>query len=128
MQTEVIVVLAREEAGRIDPSLQQLPALQRPPFTTFRSMEVESRPRVRLVAGRPSEVALPNGRRLRILLERIMPDGRFQVKVSIDRPRERDYLPLLQVVASAGDPFFIAGQAYAGGTLVVGVRVGESET
>jgi hypothetical protein len=32
------------------------------------------------------------------------------------------------VVASAGDPFFVAGQSYQGGTLVVGVTVDPKKT
>jgi len=59
------------------------------------------------------------------MLQQEMPNGRFRVRVSINRPNQRDYLPLLQVVASPGDPFFVAGQSHAGGTLVIGVRVGE---
>jgi hypothetical protein len=37
-------------------------------------------------------------------------------------------LPLLQVIASPGEPFFVAGQKHEGGTLVIGVRVGEKST
>ncbi len=53
-----------------------------------------------------------------------MPNGRYRVRVSINRPEQNDYLPLLSVVASPGDPFFVAGQRHQGGTLVIGVRVG----
>lgn len=120
---EVIVILAKEEAGGIDPQLKKLTALSRPPFNSFRSMRVVSRPRVKLTKGRDTLVPLPNGRRLKLTLMRVMPNGRYRVKASINRPQKADYLPLLQVVASPGDPFFVAGQAYKGGTLVVGVTV-----
>ena len=123
---EVLVVLAKEDAGAIDASLQNMAALRRPPFNTFRSMQVLSRPRVRLQTGQPSEIRLPNGRSLRLVLQQVMPDGRYRVRVSINRPNQNDYLPLLQVLASPGDPFFVAGQAHQGGTLVVGVRVGQT--
>ena len=59
---------------------------------------------------------------------RVMPDGRYKVRAAINRPNKSDYLPLLQVVASAGDPFFVAGQSYQGGTLVVGVTVDPKKT
>lgn len=120
---EVLVVLAKEEAGTIDPQLKTLPALKRPPFNSFRSMEVLSRPKVKLTTGKDTLVSLPNGRRVKLTLLRVMPDGRYRIKASINKPNKSDYLPLLQVVASAGDPFFIAGQAYRGGTLVIGVTV-----
>ena len=122
---EVLVVLAREGAGRIDPTLANVPALRRPPFNSFSSMEVLSRPRVQLRVERPVTVELPNGRRLQLVLQQVMPDGRFRVRVSINRPNQNDYLPLLHVVASPGDPFFVAGQSHAGGTLVIGVSIGD---
>lgn len=125
---EVLVVLAKEEAGSIDPELKKLTALRRPPFNSFRSMQILSKPKVKLVPGRDAVVSLPNGRRLKLALLQVMPDGRYKMKVSINRPEKADYLPLLQVVASAGDPFFVAGQTYKGGTLVVGVTVDPNKT
>lgn len=121
---EVLVVLAKEEAGEVDPALANVPALRRPPFNAFRSMRVLSRPSVQLRENQPVEVRLPNGRRLQLVLQQVMPDGRYRMRVSINRPNQNDYLPLLQVVASPGDPFFVAGQSHEGGTLVIGVRVG----
>jgi hypothetical protein len=120
---EVLVVLAKEEPGKIDPQLQKLTALRRPPFNSFRSMKILSRPKLKLTPGKDALVSLPNGRRMKLTLLRVMPDGRYKVKAAINRPDKSDYLPLLQVVASAGDPFFVAGQTYQGGTLVVGVIV-----
>lgn len=126
VQGEVLVVLAKEAQGAVDPALANVPALRRPPFNAFRSMQILSRPSVRLAPGQPVEVNLPNGRKLRLQLEQIMPDGRFRVRVSINRPNQQDYLPLLQVVASPGDPFFVAGQSHQGGTLVIGVVLGRA--
>ena len=120
---EVLVVLAKEEKGKIDPQLADLPALRRAPFNAFRTMEILSRPQVRLVPGKDTLVNLPNGRRVKLTLQQVLADGRYRMKVSINRPDKADYLPLLQVIASPGDPFFVAGQSYKGGTLVVGVRV-----
>lgn len=121
---QVMVILAKEEQGTIDPSLAELPALRRPPFDVFRSMQVLDRPTLNLRPGRDQDVQLPNGRRLRVSLQQVMPDGRFRVRVSINRPNQSDYLPLLQVLASPGDPFFVAGQAHDGGTLLIGIRLG----
>jgi hypothetical protein len=120
---EVLVVLAKEEEGKIDPQLKKLTALRRPPFNSFRSMTILSRPKLTLKPGKDAFVSLPNGRRLKLTLLRVMPDGRYKVRAAINRPNKSDYLPLLQVIASAGDPFFVAGQSYQGGTLVVGVTV-----
>lgn len=123
--SEVFVVLAREEEGTVDPTLSEIPALRRPPFNAFHSMEVLSRTQAHLEAERPLEVRLPNGRQLRVELERPTEDGRYRVRVSINTPGQTDYLPLLQIVASPGEPFFVAGQNWQGGTLVIGVRIGQ---
>jgi hypothetical protein len=125
---EVLVVLAKEEPGNVDPELKKLTALRRPPFNSFRSMKILSRPKLTLTPGKDALVSLPNGRRMKLTLLRVMPDGRYKVKAAINRPDKADYLPLLQVVASAGDPFFVAGQTYQGGTLVVGVTVDPKKT
>ncbi|MBW2460944.1 MAG: hypothetical protein JRH11_04810 [Deltaproteobacteria bacterium] len=121
---EVLVILAKEEDGTVDPALRAIAALGRPPFDAFSSMTILSRPTVSLRLNQATTVELPNGRRLQLILQQVMPDGRFRVRVSINRPEQNDYLPLLQVVASPGDPFFVAGQRHEGGTLVIGVRVG----
>ena len=55
-------------------------------------------------------------------------DGRFRLSLSINRPGQRDYLPVMTVVAAPGDPFFVAGQKHDGGTLIIGVRVGAVRT
>ena len=125
---EVLVVLAKEEQGKIDPQLKDLTALRRPPFNAFRSMKILSRPKLTLTPGKDAFVSLPNGRRLKLTLLRVMPDGRSKVRAAINRPNKSAYLPRLQVVAAAGDPFFVAGQSYQGGTLVVGVTVDPKKT
>jgi len=123
VSAEVFVILARTDAGTIDPDLAGMPALRRPPFSNFRSMELLSRERFELAASTPQEIDLPNGRKVRIALEEQTPDGRHRMRVSINRPNQADYLPLLQVVAAAGDPFFVAGQQHLGGTLIIGIRL-----
>jgi len=121
---EVLVVLASEQPGVIDANLAQEPALRQPPFNSYRTMRLLAQHPVTLGAGRPVIVVLPNGRNLQITLVRMLPNGRLQVRVSINRPEKNDYLQGVTVETSAGVPFFIAGQAYQGGTLVIGVRVG----
>ncbi len=123
VKSEVLVILAKEQAGEIDPKLKQLRALQKPPFNSYKSMKVLSTTEVELSTEHAATVALPNGRSLQLKLLARMPDGRHKVQVSINRPGKQDYLPLLTVIAS-GEPFFVAGQHYQGGTLVIGVRVG----
>lgn len=121
---QVLIVLATSTAGEIDPRLRALPALRRPPFDSYGSMELLSSPTIRLRVGHSEQVRLPNGRHIRIVLREITRDGRFRLQVSINRPGQQDYLPEVSVLASPGDPFFIAGQSYREGTLVIGFRLG----
>lgn len=126
VKAEVLVILAKQTEGNVDPQLEGIEALRQPPFNTFKSMKVLAKPSVKLSEGKPVRVELPNGRTLQLELQKRMDDGRFKVRVSINRPGEKkDYLPLLQVMASPGEPFFVAGQKYQGGTLVIGVQVGK---
>lgn len=122
---EVLIVLGSQEGSGIDPQLEKLEALRKPPFDTFTKKTLLKRAGVKLELGKESEVELPNGRRLRLVLVERLKDGRFRVNVSINRPGQRDYLPVMTVSAAPGDPFFVAGQKYEGGTLVIGVRVGK---
>lgn len=121
---QVLIVLASQVAGLIDPRLADVPALRRPPFDSYRSMALLESPRIELRVNQPLEVPLPNGRRMRLVLQGTTPDGRYRVRVSINRPDQQDYLPEMQVVAAPGDPFFVAGQSFQSGTLVIGIRLG----
>jgi hypothetical protein len=120
---EVIVVLAKEEAGTIDKQLESVKALKKPPFNGFKSMKVLATHGVKLTDNGDATVSLPNGRTLQLKLLERMPDGRHKVQVAINKKGKKDYLPLLTVIAS-DEPFFVAGQKFEGGTLVIGVRVG----
>lgn len=127
---EIVVVLASEAEGQIDETLAEMPALRRPPFNAYRTMQVLTRSQgLTLSPAAPIEFTLPNGRTLRVELDRTADDGRHRVRVSINTPGQADYLPLLSVLSTPGEPFFIAGQTYAvgpvSGTLVIGVRVGQ---
>jgi hypothetical protein len=122
---EVLVVLASEAEGTIDPSLSHFRALKHPPFNGFKSMKIMSRQSVSLNADEPVAIELPKKRWLVLTLMSRLPDGRAKVQLSINKPNKQDYLPLLNVIISAGEPFFVAGQKFEGGTLVVGVRLGE---
>ena len=121
---EVMIVHALEASGTIAPELAELPGLRRPPFSTFRTMSILSRSRVSLTPGQDRDISLPNGRTLRIQLQGSLPDGRLRVRVSIDRPGQSAYLPLLRVAASPGQPFFVVGQAHDGGSLLIGITLG----
>jgi hypothetical protein len=122
---EVLVVLASGDDGTVDASLSNVRALKHPPFNEYKTLKLLSREAVQLQRDQPAQVQLPNGRLLVLRLVAKLPDGRAKVQVSISRPNRKDYLPLLEVIASSGEPFFVAGQRYDGGTLVLGIRAGD---
>jgi hypothetical protein len=119
---EVLVILAKAEPGEVDPRLARMQALRKPPFEGYKSMRLLSTAQVVLSSKEPTYAELPKGRKLTLKLLGHTPDGRHRVEVSIDQPGKRSYLPLLTVLASQL-PFFVAGQHYQGGTLIIGVRV-----
>ncbi len=121
---QVVVILAREVAGVIDPRLSGMSALREAPFSAFHSMDIWSEHALTLTQGVPVTVDLPNGRVIQLVLEEITADGRNHVRVSINRREQSDYLPVLEVAAPSGDPFFVAGQNFMGGMLVIGVSLG----
>ncbi len=121
---QVFVIVAREADGVIDPRIAGLRALREAPFSSFHTMDVVAEHSLMLTQGVPVAVSLPNGRVIQLVLEELTPDGRNHVRVSINRPSQSDYLPVLEVAAPPGDPFFVAGQTYLGGTLVIGVTLG----
>jgi hypothetical protein len=124
---DVLIVLASNTPGSIDARLANVPALRRPPFDSYRTMSLLSSPHIELRIGQPHEIPLPNGRQVRIVLREVTAEGRYRLQVSINRPGQQDYLPELNVVASPGDPFFVAGQSFQAGTLVIGFRLGRRE-
>jgi hypothetical protein len=126
VDAELLIILASEKAGTIDPALSTIPALSKAPFTAFKSMSILSRPTLHLEVGKPSEHALPNGRKISLIAKEKRKDGRYQLSLSVNKPKQKDYLPLLQVAAAPGDYFFVVGQAYKDGTLIIGVRVNPS--
>jgi len=120
---EVWVLLASGEPGTIDPSLSHLRGLKQPPFNEYKSMKVLSHSTVPLPMEQAVEIELPKRRTLLLRLLSRLPDGRAKLQLSITRLSQKDALPLLNVIASDKQPFFVAGQKFEGGTLVIGVRV-----
>ena len=122
----VMVIFASKNDGKVDKELRKLPALKKEPFDAYKTMKVLSKHAITLKTGKAVSVELPNGRHLKLNLLERMKDGRHKVQVSINRPKKKDYLPLLQVMAS-GEPFFVAGQKYKDGMLIIVVRISESK-
>ena len=121
---EILIALGSNGTHGMSPALAEIEALHNPPFDQFREMRLlETRPFV-LGDNAAVQETLPNGRVIRIELLGVTIHGRYRMRVAINQPGRSDYLPLMTIVAAPGDPFFIAGQKFQSGTLVIGVRVG----
>lgn len=125
---DVLVIFAQEVRGAIDPELEAMNALKKPPFNAFRSMKVETRHKLALPVGKADKtITLPNAHRLRINVLRKMPDGRFEVRSELlpkaDKSSKASKPVVLTVAASPGTPFFVAGQHHRHGTLIIAVTL-----
>lgn len=126
---EVIVLHATNDSTGIDPKIGKIPELSKPPFSSYNSYKLLDRPKIGVQKGKQTTVKLPNGRDMAVALKDILAPKkkdevtRYVVSTSIQKPGGNTFLPLLEVNAKAGEWFFVAGQTYKGGILVVGIKV-----
>jgi hypothetical protein len=107
----------------IDPRIGRLPELEKEPFSLYDRFDLLDKARLPLVKDDPKTLTLPDGRVLRTALVEVLPHGALRLRASIKKPGGKDFLPLLEVKARAGQAFIVAGQAYKGGILVLVIRV-----
>jgi hypothetical protein len=126
---EVIVLHATNDGTGIDAKIGKIPELSKPPFSSYNSYKLLDRPKISVEKGKQQTVKLPNGRDMAVALKDIIAPKkkddvtRYVVSTSIQKPGGNTFLPLLEVNAKAGEWFFVAGQTYKGGILVIGVKV-----
>jgi hypothetical protein len=108
----------------------QLPDLSRhtreQPFLRFNTFKLLDRRELPIQVGKPVVDTLVNGRTLEVTLLDVTDRGgdkRFHLRAGIDEPGKQALLKLLEVTAGANDPFFVAGQAFRGGTLFLEIVV-----
>lgn len=99
---EVLVLDASLGDGGIAAPLAGLPQLRQLPFSAFPQISLLSRVTLPLEAN-PSNAPLPNGGQARVSLEGRTPEGRYTVNVAFVQGAQTS---TLQVVMSAGEPFF----------------------
>lgn len=126
---EVIVLHATNDNKGIDPKLGKMPELEKPPFSAYNSYKQLDRVKLEVTKGNSSTVKLPNGRELKVSLKDIIEPKKkdeakkYVVSASIQKSGGDTFLPLLEVNAKAGETFFVAGQKYKEGVLVIGIRL-----
>jgi hypothetical protein len=121
IEITVIHATQSDAGGSIDPLLRDLPQLTRDqPFVRYNVYKVLGRHELPLETGKPATSDLPNGRALAVTLVDEPKDARgprYHVRAEIGEPGKTAFLKLLEVTASANEPFFVGGQSFQGGTL-----------
>ncbi len=120
---EVMVLHATNSKKGIDKRIGDMPELKKPPFSSYDSYQLLRRVRLPLDKGQARTIKLPNGRVLRTKLLDILPKEYLRVSASINQPKGKTFLPLLEVKAKVGQAFIVAGQSYKGGILVLVIRM-----
>jgi hypothetical protein len=122
---EVMVLHATQQpgAGSIDPSIGNMPQLTKPPFSAYNTYKLLGKASLPLEKGKAQTHTLPNNRVLQVTLSDITNDKRYKVAAAINQPNGKDFLRLLEVTAAPNETFFVAGQSYQNGILVIGMRI-----
>lgn len=128
-RAEIVVLHATNDHTGIDPKIGKMPELGKPPFSSYDSYKLLDRAEVQLTRGSAQQKKLPDDGQLAVTLKEILAaekkgdPPRFAVSAKIQKPGGKSFLPALEVSAKKGEIFFVAGQRYKGGILVVGIRV-----
>jgi hypothetical protein len=107
----------------VDERLRKLPHLQKKPFSDYDTFKVLDQRVLPLEKGKPATYAMVTGRTLRVTVSGTTKDGRYSVETAIDQPGSSQYLKLLEVVAAPNEPYFVGGQSYGGGTLILAITI-----
>ena len=129
VSTELVVLHGTNDGTGIDPKIGQMPELGKPPFSSYNSYKLLERSTASSSKSQASTTKLPNGAILQVALKDVVEPKkkgeakRFIMSASVKKAGGKDFLPLLEVNAKAGETFFVAGQNYKGGVLVIGIKV-----
>jgi hypothetical protein len=126
---EAIILHATNDGSGIDPKIGKLPQLAQPPLSSYNSYKLLDHPPIPLVKGTASPIKLPTGGQLLVTLKDILQPQkagdvrRFVITASIKRADGSVFLPSMEVNAKAGELFFVGGENYRGGALLIGIKV-----
>lgn len=129
VSTELIVLHGTNDGTGIDSKIGKMPELGKPPFSAYNSYKLLERATAGSSKAKASTTKLPNGGVLQVALKDVIEPKkkgdpkRYIISASIQKPGGKNFLPLLEVNAKAGETFFVAGQNYKGGVLVIGIKV-----
>src|SRR5262249_15200807 len=129
ISTDYLVLHATNDGTGIDPKIGKFPELSKPPFSSYNSYKLLDKNTLQVSKGGTGTFKLPTGREVYVVLKDFIAQQkpgeapRYVLSTSIETPGGNSFLPLLEVNAKAGEHFFVAGQQYKGGILVIGLKV-----
>ncbi|MSP25799.1 MAG: hypothetical protein EXR75_11675 [Myxococcales bacterium] len=110
----------------IDPKLKDLPQLRQPPFSSYDTYRLIDQGTVGLGAESPGQMGIVGDRQLSVSLEEEVTKDRepkrFRVKAVLTKKGEPNGTTVVALL-KAGERFFVAGQKYQGGILVIAIKV-----
>jgi hypothetical protein len=108
--------------GSIDPRLASVAELRQPPLSLYNTYRLLDQQALVAVLDQPTLHRLPNGRTLQVTV-RAAANGQYTVTAAISRPDGGDFLKQLEITTPASKRFFVAGQSFQGGTLMLAMSV-----
>ncbi len=129
ISSEVMILHATNDNSGIDPKIGNIPALSKPPFSSYNSYKLLDRSAQPLTRGQPAPIKLPTGRELRLVYKDVVQPQkqgdppRYVITASIEAANGQSFLPLVEVNAKPGEVFWVGGQEYKGGSLFIGIKV-----
>jgi hypothetical protein len=115
-------------AGSIDPRVGNVAQLKKPPLSAYNTYKLLDKKTLSVKKGTPVTYPLANGRVLQLTLTETTAENRYRVLTAITEANNASYLKKLEVVASPGELFFVAGQNLDPknpdkGALVLGITI-----
>jgi hypothetical protein len=106
-------------APSVDPQIGEVPPLK---HNCWKLLDKKTLP---LAQGTPSTMSLPNGRTFQVTYNGATAEKpvRYKVGAAISKPDGAGFNPLADVTAEPGKKFHVGGFAYAGGSLVLAIRI-----
>ena len=121
-QCTVTEIRASNEKGGVDPKLERMkPKLSKPPFASYDTFKLLGEQAVDAQRGKASSVKLVNGSLTLLFKDKLVASGgktRLRFGIDVDDKQGARTIST-EAKFDSGDPFFIAGQPYDGGTYVL---------
>ena len=124
VQAELLVLHGTNDGKGIDPKLPKMPELSRPPFSAYNTYTLLNKAQLELVKTKSATYKLPNGSTLQVTLKDVASKKgeptKYVVDTSIQGGKQAHTATFN---AKGGQMFFLAGQDYKGGILVLGFKL-----